>query len=209
MQPTSPGAPSFIEEARRRQIVRATIGALAQRGLIETSLAEIARDAGVSRGVISYHFDGKEELLEEVLRTLLTESTRFVRERVRAASGVRAKLASYVVANFDFMRARRENYVAWFDLWGRFGSPPAKRRFDRTVYEPCRRYVRAILREGQRSGELRAFPLAEGTALLLGAIDGVMLQWVFDERAVRIERCAREIVEMFWRYSSAGRTRRL
>ena len=54
-------ATSFIEEARRRQIIDTAIRTIATRGYSRTSLAEIAREAGISKGVISYHFEGKGE----------------------------------------------------------------------------------------------------------------------------------------------------
>ena len=59
---------SFIEEARRTQIAEAAIRLIASRGFARTSLAEIAREAGCSKGVILYHFKGKRDLVQEILR---------------------------------------------------------------------------------------------------------------------------------------------
>ena len=55
--------PTFIEEARRKQIIASTILTLAKRGFVNTSLADIADQIGVTKGVISYHFDGKDDLI--------------------------------------------------------------------------------------------------------------------------------------------------
>ncbi|RZT86605.1 TetR family transcriptional regulator [Pseudonocardia sediminis] len=64
--------PSFIEQARRRQIVAAAIDTVAEQGFGAASLAAIARTAGVSKGVISYHFSGKEELMEACVEGIYT-----------------------------------------------------------------------------------------------------------------------------------------
>lgn len=65
-------APTFIEQARRRQIVDAAVETVARQGFGAASLAAIARTAGVSKGVISYHFSGKEELMEACVVSVYT-----------------------------------------------------------------------------------------------------------------------------------------
>jgi AcrR family transcriptional regulator len=53
---------TFIEAARRAQIVTAAIETIAGLGYGQASLARIAERAGTSKGVISYHFPGKDDL---------------------------------------------------------------------------------------------------------------------------------------------------
>jgi AcrR family transcriptional regulator len=65
-------SPTFIEQARRRQIVDAAVATVAEQGFGAASLAAIARTAGVSKGVISYHFSGKEELMEACVERVYT-----------------------------------------------------------------------------------------------------------------------------------------
>jgi TetR/AcrR family fatty acid metabolism transcriptional regulator len=63
----SSGSPTFTETARRAQILRCAIEAIAESGYGRASLAEIARRAGVSKGVVSYYFASKDELLAQVV----------------------------------------------------------------------------------------------------------------------------------------------
>ena len=58
---------SFIEEARRAQIVGFAIDTIAELGYGQASLARIAGRAGISKGVIGYHFAGKDDLMREVV----------------------------------------------------------------------------------------------------------------------------------------------
>ena len=53
---------SFIEEQRRSQIVDIAIQTIATQGFSQASLAEIAKEAGISKGVISYHFADNHKL---------------------------------------------------------------------------------------------------------------------------------------------------
>ena len=63
MARTTTGQKSFIEQARREQIVDAAIDVLYESGFAAASLGAIAERIGVSKGVLSYHFAGKRELL--------------------------------------------------------------------------------------------------------------------------------------------------
>jgi AcrR family transcriptional regulator len=194
--------PTFIEEARRRQIVDTAIQTIATRGFSQTSLAEIARDAGISKGVISYHFSGKEELIEEILRSLLREPAEFVKERVNRAEGALEKLGAYVGANFEYMASHREEYVALVELWGLRGDHLDHGKLDAEAYEPSRHYLGRILEDGIEAGEIRPLPLETTASLIQATIDGLMLQWVLDETAIDLGAACEQVVEMIMQHVS-------
>ena len=172
---------TFIEEARRKQIIDATISTIAETGYLNTSLAEIAKYADISKGVISYHFDGKDELINETINTILTDSYLYIREHVQAAEpDHRAQLRAYIEASFSYMEQNRAHFVALVDLWGSFSPFEAKREYNATAYDPCRRNLRGILEPGQAAGEFGAFPVNTLASIVQAAIDGIMLQWVMD-----------------------------
>ncbi|MEQ6854825.1 TetR family transcriptional regulator [Lysinibacillus capsici] len=47
---------TFIQEARKQQIIEATIATLDDIGYVKASLAQIAKRASISTALISYHF---------------------------------------------------------------------------------------------------------------------------------------------------------
>ena len=55
---------------RKQQLIGSTIECIDQFGLSQTTIAKIALHAGVSQGVVIFHFQTKELLLEQVLRFL-------------------------------------------------------------------------------------------------------------------------------------------
>lgn len=190
---------SFIEEKRRSQIVDIAIQTIATQGFSQASLAEIAKKAGISKGVISYHFDGKEELVEEILRSLLRKPAEFVKERVSLADTALEKLRAYIDANFEFMKRNRVGYVALVDLWGQ-RDDGGRNSLNADAYEPSRHYLAHILEEGQKAGEMRALSVLSTASLIQGAIDGVMLQWVLDEKAIDLDVAREEVVNMVLRH---------
>src|ERR1700723_819410 len=87
---------SFIENARRAQIIECAIEAIAELGYATASLAEIAKRAGVSKGVISYHFAGKAELIEQVVNSLLEKGGAMMLPRVVAEHDAIGMLRAYI-----------------------------------------------------------------------------------------------------------------
>ncbi len=59
-------------DARRREILGCAVRLFGERPYAEVSTTDIARDAGVARGLINHYFGTKKELYLEVVRTLVT-----------------------------------------------------------------------------------------------------------------------------------------
>jgi len=71
-----PPQPSAKEERNRRgQIVEAASVVLGRQGYTDTSLKQIAAQAGVAPGLLHYYFDSKEDLLVEVVSGLERQMT--------------------------------------------------------------------------------------------------------------------------------------
>ncbi|MBI5354064.1 MAG: TetR family transcriptional regulator [Chloroflexi bacterium] len=188
---------TFIEKARRKQIVEAAIASIAAQGYINTTIATIAAEVETSKGVINYHFDGKNSLIEATIQAILMEQWTFIKKDVEKQSSARQKLRAYIGASFEFMKAYRSHVVAWVDLWGSFSSIEEKRDFNIKSYEPCRRHLQKILDLGWETGEFRQFNSSTLSSLIQAAIDGAMLQWVFDESSVDLDECSDMLCAMF------------
>ncbi|MGH3452348.1 MAG: TetR/AcrR family transcriptional regulator [Haloechinothrix sp.] len=67
-------APTGIEKIRRLQVVQAVRRIIVRDGLRAATIANIAREARVSPGVVTYHFENKEAVLREVLRAAMRDA---------------------------------------------------------------------------------------------------------------------------------------
>ena len=61
------------KETRQQQLIEATIDSLAKRGYSDTTLANVADGAGLSRGIVNFHFESKEKLLISTLQFMSDE----------------------------------------------------------------------------------------------------------------------------------------
>ncbi|MDX6350372.1 MAG: hypothetical protein QOF84_5162 [Streptomyces sp.] len=95
----SPRRPSVNEEMRRRsreRLLRATIELVEERGYEATTLAEIAERAGTARGLVSYYFPGKRQLLQSATHRLMHRELAAALEREPSAADGRELLARAV-----------------------------------------------------------------------------------------------------------------
>lgn len=188
--------PTFIEEARRHQIIEAAIDTVAEVGFAKASLAEIAKAADISKAVIPYYFGSKDELIEQTLGSLYAGSDAYVGDRVAVHETAFGKLRAYITAQLGYARDHRRNAVADWELMSSFDSAEAKRKFNSTTYDPIRQRMAELLRRGQEGGEFRAFPVETVASVILGTLDGIILQWTWDEEAVDLDACCQETLNM-------------
>jgi AcrR family transcriptional regulator len=119
MQPgTTSGEPerTFVETARRAQIAASAIDAIAEAGYAGASFARIAGKLGISRGLISYHFAGKDDLIKQVVHQAAEQAKAYIRPRILAESTGPGMLRAYIESNLTFMKDHRNNVMAMIEI---------------------------------------------------------------------------------------------
>lgn len=196
--PTEPRERTFTETARRRQIVAAAIDTIAEVGFGQASLARIAERIGVSKGVISYHFAGKDDLIREVVIEIVEAGRAYIIPRVFAESTGPARLRVYIESNLAFMREHRNYMVAVLDIARNGGvMADARRRVDGREADVAVHLLEAELARLQAEGELRRdFDPGVMAATIRAAIDSMSYRLVRDPD-LDIDHYAREIATIF------------
>jgi AcrR family transcriptional regulator len=95
---------TFVTNARRAQIVEAAIDTFAEVGYANASLSRIAVRLGISKGVISYHFAGKDDLITEIVTQVLQQARAYMQPRIEAQTTGPEMLRAYIESNLEFIR---------------------------------------------------------------------------------------------------------
>ncbi len=153
--PPAREGPTFIEAARRAQIIESAIKTIAEVGYARASLAVIARRAGISKSVISYYFDGKDDLMHQVVTVVLEEGVATMQPAVDAEPTASGKLRAYVTSNVAYMRGHREGLMAVVAIFSaNRGGGDAPLVSEEMATAGVRMMV-DIIRLGQKDGEFR------------------------------------------------------
>lgn len=173
MRPETPGrrSGSFIEAARRAQIIEAAITAVNEVGYHRASLALIAERAHTSKSVISYHFDGKDEVLLQVTEHVFGELGELIMATVDAVDSPAAKLTAYIRSYFAFMRDHRPAMLAALEIMVSHRTAD-----DVPLYqvegEDDTALLEAILTAGMADGTFRTVDLEVAATTIVHALDG-------------------------------------
>jgi TetR/AcrR family transcriptional regulator, fatty acid metabolism regulator protein len=163
---------SFIEIARRAQIVECAIDAIAELGYANASLAEIAKRARISKGVISYHFASKQELIEQVVKWVIEKHTALMLPRIFAEHSAAGMLRAYIESNLEFLGTYRNYILAVMNIAAGARGDDGKPTIGLEVtFEPAVRELEKLLRHGQKRGEFREFSTRVMAVTIRNTID--------------------------------------
>jgi len=185
---------TFIEIARRQQILDVALKMFAEKGFHQTSLAEIARKLKISKGVISYHFDGKSDLGQEVIRHIIRKVSKAAQDRVAAKSTGKDKLLEFVLACIDYIDENRSDYLTYMDTMGCFGTMKEKREMIAWVNRNTRRVIVGLIEEGQADGSIGRINKRNSADVLQSIMDGLMEATAAEPDVVDLKAC-KHIVE--------------
>jgi betaine-aldehyde dehydrogenase len=191
-QPREASSRDEAEEARRAQLIEVTIDSLAEVGYVGTTLAEIARRAGVSPGLVAHYFGDKDGLLEAAFRTLARVVAVRMRERFAVARTPRARVHAVIDANLGPENFDRRTGNAWLAFWGQVlhfkGLKRVQTAYQRRMLSNLRSDLRRII-PGEDARTL--------AAMIAAMIDGVWLRAALSEWQEADSESARALLTAF------------
>lgn len=187
---------SFIEEARRQQIIEATIAELAESGYTGAALAQVAKRAGISKAAVLYHFANKSELLEETVKRIYDALWEFIRPQFEAEPTAGARLRSYIQSEFAFFESNRAALLALGTILDNHRDSRGKLFLREESEKVYLQTLGAILEKGKRSGEFRDFVVRPMAVILMHSVNGALRQWAKDQ-SVGLSGYAEELLTTF------------
>jgi betaine-aldehyde dehydrogenase len=181
-----------LEEARRAQLIEVTVDSLAEVGYVGTTLAQIARRAEVSPGLVAHYFGDKDGLLEAAFRTLARNLAARMRARLALAGTPRGRVQAVIDTNLAPEEFDKRSGTAWLAFWGQVLHVRGLKRVQ-TAYQ--RRMLSNL-----RSDLRRLIPAAEGRTLagmIAAMIDGVWLRAALSEWQEADSESARAMLTAF------------
>ena len=176
-------------EKRRAQFIEAAVRVMSREGLDKATTRRIAEEAGSPQGAFHYLFDGKNQLLTEVVGAITTQVEQVLRQSIDPTRGLAAaiddglrgfwahavsddglQLVQYELTIF----ARRTEGYEWLAEW-QYG------RYEQAAREVFGAAARA-------EGVDTDVDLDELARFIVAAVDGLIIQWEVHHDAARSER---------------------
>lgn len=148
---------ALAKERRQQQLIDATIKCISRKGLGSMTLADVAREAGLSQGIVNLHFNSKDNLLNETLLYLAHDyDAQFMRALQAEGQDAAGKLLALMDMDLSPSICDRRKLAVWFAFWGEVKAVPKYQKicaaFDDRYDEIMRRLCEEIIREGKYAG---------------------------------------------------------
>jgi AcrR family transcriptional regulator len=167
------------EKAQR--IVNAMRVSVAKRGAAGSTFEQVAREAGVSRGLLHYYFGTKERLLVEVVRRDTELRVERLDDRLGSAKTVDGVVGALVTSLTDMIEHEPGFFLLLYELFSAGRRNPDIQREVGQLFEKTRSHVAEVLRSKEEEGVLSLRFAAEDVVSYLFALgDGFALQALSD-----------------------------
>jgi len=180
------------KQERRLQLIRATLDCIAEQGIASTSIADVARKAGLSQGIVNLHFQSKERLYIECLRFIADEyRAAWEQNLARAGADPAARLAALVAVDFKPRVCERRKLAVWFAFWGEARSRPT---YARICTERDLQYEKALTGACQaliEQGGYRGLDPRTVSLTIASLTEGLWLDMLIVPHKVSRQRAAR------------------
>lgn len=172
-------------EMRREEILAATIGQVAERGLAQTRVADVAAALGISPGLVFYHFATKEALLvaafEHAVAADLSRLDRAVRRGSDPTDRLRRVLAVYGPTG------QASGWRIWIDAWALALRDAQIRAALRRLDDRWRQTMIDVVQAGTEAGVFSCPDPVASVARVSALLDGLSVATLAYRNVTRAE----------------------
>jgi len=166
---SAPKYSRLTSDERRAALEEAALVCMARGGILEFTIDKVCREAGVSRGLITHHFQTKDGLLAAVYANMYRKSM----AAMNAPRPGMSPIAAMIEASFSAEMFSRDVLNIWLTLWGETANNPVLQDEHRRQYAQYRADVTTALVEAAQGRVVDCDALAQQ---LICLIDGLGLQ---------------------------------
>jgi AcrR family transcriptional regulator len=185
-------------DQRRHDLVEAAFRVMSQTGIGQATTRAICAEAGVHQSVFHYSFNSKKELLQELVRVVVTGMT----DAALLVSQVDSEAGSSIRAAFralwEQVKAHPDRQLVAYELTTYVMRDPeladlAKWQYEQ-YFKQAERFATAI---EDSAGVEWSLPMATVSRMIATAIDGLVLGWLADRDDTSAEAALDEFATFF------------
>ncbi len=183
-----------LTDTRRNEILAATSATIADRGLCETRIADIASHIGASPALILYYFPSKAALLTEALvyqDQVFHETVKGALERAGSAAARLGILIEASCPKPPRPNGEPDGWLLWPAAWELSRHDPTLAAARARLDEAWRSQIAAIVEDGIAAGEFADIDASDFSIQLAALLDGLAIEVMLGDPTVDSDRMRR------------------
>lgn len=173
-------SPRIVDpDARRAEILAAAVRVFARKGFAASRIEDIAAEAGIAKGSVYLAFDSREAVLRAAFDDFADNSLAGLRAAVAQDGPALQRLATLIRTTCAMLTSAPDLSRIMIDLWGVGRGDDVAMPLDMAaVYRGYRAAIEQLLTAAEHEGDIRPGSAAARSMVIVGAIEGCLLQWL-------------------------------
>jgi len=192
--------PKIINKKRKKQqILEAAIEVFARKGFKETKISSIAENAGIGKGTVYEYFTSKDELFQNAFYLFMDEINNAIAEKIYNILDPMEKIKAFFNACIELLDSPLSDFMeVILDFWAEgIKNKDKEAGIDlKTMYEEYRLMIQNLLDDCIIQNKLRKVDTHITSSLIIGALDGLMIQWVVDKNVFDLKDGIKSLGDM-------------
>lgn len=172
-----------IIEVRRNQLTRAAYKVVSRKGYYNFTVRDIAREAGLSTGLVHYYFKNKDDLLVSVLRVMNENLSFYLAKALEQTNDPKEKLIIFMDEAFQLVEREKEYFHVLIDFWTQINHNERMRKANIKLYQSYRAECSKILQEGIEKKVFKDVDVEYTATMIVAFVQGLIIQYIIDPNA--------------------------
>lgn len=171
--------PKRREETLNR-ILEAASTCFINKGYRDTSVADICKEAGVSKGAFYYHFESKQAVFINILNSWLGNLESLLKASTENAQNIPDSLFKMSSILQNVLRPDNEQLSIFLELWNQASRDEEVRKATIKPYRQYRKVLEELIEKGIKEGSLKPVDPKISAQIILSMVSGIFLQRLLD-----------------------------
>lgn len=172
-----------IIEVRRNQLTRAAYKVVSRKGYYNFTVRDIAKEAGLSTGLVHYYFKNKDDLLVSVLRVMNENLSFYLAKALEQTNDPKEKIIIFMDEAFHLVEREKEYFHVLIDFWTQINHNERMRKANVKLYQSYRAECSKILQEGIEKKVFKDVDVEYTATMIVAFVQGLIIQYIIDPNA--------------------------
>ena len=193
--------PKIVDKkAKKLEILHAAAKVFAEKGVVKTKMVDIATEAGIGKGTIYEYYRSKEEIFGDTFRLIFDHMESQMADAIGHTQDPVVKLKTLIQVTLkEFLEHSGDLAGIMMDFWAEGVRSKNNDVLSiinlELVYSEYKLLIADILHDGMKKGIFREVDANSLAAIIIGSMDGIMLQWIMNKNAVNLDKVSEVMVD--------------
>ena len=165
---------------RRRQIFDAALSLFARRGLFQTTVEDIADEAGISKGLTYWYYQSKDALTIAILKHTFEQDVKTLEEALVGTKPAIERILDYTRASISDFEKQARSLQMIFEFYAMMGRQKKVREIIKGFFKQKQEILAKFIKEAASQGEFGNVDSVTTANTIIAVQEGLFLQWILD-----------------------------